>query len=413
MKPTALTPIATFLAIRFLAADPTPPHAINFNKLRQEQIEPINSLKSLELLSQALANSSDPTVQASILRGMKIGLEGQSDLPAPPNWTEALNQLTGSDKPEIQLLTRSLNQLFGDQDATAYALLHVGNPSSATDIRQSSLAALLVQNHPKLSTLLPQLLKHEIMRIDAIRAYSKFHDPNAPEFLLENYAKFKHDTQQAVIQTLSTRKDYATALLSALKDKTVPKSHIPAYLARSLTDLLGKPFTAIFGDLKQLSEDKEALFAKYKRLLTPAHLAEANSSRGRAVFQTSCAACHLLYQEGGTIGPDLTGSNRADLDYILLNMIDPSADIPDAYKLVTLKTESGQILVGTVMAEDGQRLTLNSVGQTHTVLKTDLISRKTSTTSMMPEGLLPSLPNQQVLDLVKYLQTQKQVPLSK
>ncbi|MGY8660322.1 MAG: hypothetical protein ACKVKH_16995, partial [Verrucomicrobiales bacterium] len=113
MKPTALTLIAIFLAISFLAADPTPPHAINFNKLRQEQIQPINSLKSLELLSQALANSSDPTVQASILRGMKVGLEGKSDLPAPLNWTEALNQRTGSDKPEIQLLTRSLNQLFG------------------------------------------------------------------------------------------------------------------------------------------------------------------------------------------------------------------------------------------------------------------------------------------------------------
>ena len=113
------------------------------------------------------------------------------------------------------------------------------------------------------------------------------------------------------------------------------------------------------------------------------------------------------------LGPDLTGSNRADLSYILLNMIEPSADIPAAYQLVTLHTKNGQVLGGTVAQEDDQRVVLNMVGQTATVLKSDIRKREISPLSMMPEGLLPTLKDAQVLDLVKYLQTTEQVDLPK
>ena len=71
------------------------------------------------------------------------------------------------------------------------------------------------------------------------------------------------------------------------------------------------------------------------------------------------------------------------------------------------------MLVGTLAAEDGQRLVLNTVGQKLTVLKSDIDTRSLSPLSMMPEGLLPALPDSQVRDLVKYLQTTQQVDLPK
>ena len=94
-------------------------------------------------------------------------------------------------------------------------------------------------------------------------------------------------------------------------------------------------------------------------------------------------------------------------------MIEPSADIPEAYQLVTLHTKNGQVLGGTVAQEDDQRVVLNLVGQTTTVLKADIAKREVSPMSMMPEGLLPTLQDAQVIDLVKYLQTTKQVDLPK
>ena len=120
-----------------------------------------------------------------------------------------------------------------------------------------------------------------------------------------------------------------------------------------------------------------------------------------------------MYDEGGIIGPELTGSNRGDLNYLLLNILDPSGDIPDAYKMVIITTKDGQVLTGTVTAEDDQKVTVSMVGQETTVAKGDIAGRETSPVSMMPEGLLQSLKDQEILDLIKYFQSKQQVDLPK
>ena len=73
--------------------------------------------------------------------------------------------------------------------------------------------------------------------------------------------------------------------------------------------------------------------------------------------------------ERGKIGPELTGSNRADPDYILLNMLDPSYDVPEGYRLVTVTAKDGRVYAGNVKEEDGTRLVLNMVGQTSVIAK--------------------------------------------
>ena len=127
------------------------------------------------------------------------------------------------------------------------------------------------------------------------------------------------------------------------------------------------------------------------------------------MYKGVCAACHVLYDDGVKIGPELTGSNRADLDYILLNMIDPSGDIPDAYKMVTITTKNGQVLAGTVTEEDANKVVLSMIGQKSTIAKRDIEKRDVSEFSMMPEGQMQTLTDEQVLDLFKYLQTKQQV----
>ena len=163
-----------------------------------------------------------------------------------------------------------------------------------------------------------------------------------------------------------------------------------------------------------MNEDKEALITEYMRIAKAnGQQAGVSASHGRAVSQKACMACHKMYGEGGIVGPDLTGSNRADLNYLLLNIIDPSGDIPDAYKMVTVTTKNGQILAGSVTEEDDQRLVLSMVGQKTMVAKSDIKSRETSDVSMMPEGLLKTLTPDEVLNLFKYMQTKEQVALPK
>ncbi|MEM9018652.1 MAG: c-type cytochrome, partial [Verrucomicrobiota bacterium] len=257
------------------------------------------------------------------------------------------------------------------------------------------------------------LLDDPSLRVSAIRAYGGIEDPNAPKLIFARYSDWDDAPKRAAIETLAMRKNYAESLLVALKTEQIPKEDIPAHVARPLASLLGEPFTEVFGDLDELSQDKAELMERYTTLLTDTNLEKADASAGRLVFAAACSACHQLYGEGGALGPDLTGSNRADLSYILLNMIEPSADIPEAYQLVTLHTKNGQVLGGTIAQEDDQRVVLKMVGQTFTVLKSDIVKREVSPLSMMPEGLLPTLQDTQVLDLVKYLKTTKQVELPK
>ena len=394
-----------------LAGDPTPPHAIDFDKLRRQRIQVIDSQRGLELLVTALNAKRDSTQQIAILRGLKKGLEGKKEVTAPAIWNQVSPKLSNSTIKEIRDLTNSLNQVFGDRNSATIALSHLTQDDADPQLRLSSLRALIAINHPELLDHLTKLIEVDFLQLEVIRAYSKIHDPRSPEFLIKRYPSFSPQSQKAVIETLSIRKDYASSLLAALENEDLSKEDIPTHVARSLTMLLGEPFTKVYGEVKKTSSNKQILLERLRNLVTTHNLTSADPSRGREIYQLKCASCHVLYEEGGNIGPELTGSNRHNTEYLLLNIIDPNADIPEAYRYVEVTTNTGQHLSGTIIAEDDQRLTLNAVGQSYTVLKKSITSRKASTFSMMPEGLLTGHSDQEILDLFKYLQTHKQVPL--
>ena len=387
--------------------------AADFQKRREQNVRRIDSRVSLDLLARTLATSDDAGVQIALLSGVISGLEGRRNLAAPEGWKNTVANLSQDKNPEVGSLTSRLNQIFGDRAATekAYAILR--DSAAPIDQRRSALGSLVTQKHAQLKLQLEKLLDDRALRIDAIRAYGAIEDPRAPALILKRYPDLDFQGKRAAVETLASRKSYANALLAALKNESVAHGDVPAYIARSLSGLLGDDFTAVYGDIAELSKDKAELISKYKAVLSADKLTKADAARGRTVFQAACSACHTLYGEGGKIGPDLTGSNRADLNYILLNMIDPSADIPDAYKLVTIQNKDGQFLAGTLAEEDDQRVVLNTIGQKLTVLKSDIKSREIAPVSMMPEGLLPTLSDAQVLDLTKYLQTTAQVALPK
>lgn len=384
-----------------------------FQEMRERQVVPLDSTNTLDLLTETLSQTDEEEVQRNLLRGIVLGLKGRASVQKPKGWTAASRKLKASSKGDIRGLAQQLDQIFGDKDAAERALTSLGDRNLPPKERLTNLNTLITQGDKRVKEKLPGLLDETEMRLAAIRAFGAIHDPRAPKLLFSRYPNWDSSTRRAVIETLATRKDYASALLVELKEERLPKEHIPAHVARPLASLLGDSFTSVFGDLDEMSEDKAQLLERYRNLLTEERLAKADPSKGRLVYAAACAACHQLYGEGGELGPDLTGSNRADLDYILLNMIEPSADIPEAYQLVTLHTKNGQVIGGTVGQEDDQRIVLKMVGQTTTVLKSNIEKREVSPMSMMPEGLLPTLKDEQVLDLVKYLRTTQQVDLPK
>jgi putative heme-binding domain-containing protein len=150
--------------------------------------------------------------------------------------------------------------------------------------------------------------------------------------------------------------------------------------------------------------------ARFKAMATPEQMKEADPSRGRAVYARTCAQCHMLYGEGGKVGPDLTGSNRADIDYFLQNVVDPSAVIAKDFQMTMIRTKDKRVITG-IAAEGDHAVKMTSETGTVVVPKNEIDRMKLSDLSMMPEGLLNGLSEREALDLVAYLRTTQQAPL--
>ena len=366
----------------------------------------------LDLIVSALQKVDNPKVQASFLRGMLSGLVGQRNVTAPKGWAILKAKLEKQNNAEVKKLVAQLSQIFGDESASQAALATLRDNTAKLEDRRSALKSLVAQRHAGVPVVLESLLSQSF-QLDVIRAYASYDYPKAPVVLLKKYPKFDPNARRAVIETLSSRKPYARALLKAIEQGQVKKTEVPAYVARSLKAMLGEGFEKVYGKVKEVSADKGKLMAQYKsKILSPA-MNNADASRGRAVYQRTCAACHVMYGEGGKIGPELTGSNRADTDYILLNILDPNYDVPEGYRMVTITGKDGRVYAGNVTEEDNAKVVLTMVGQTSVISKADIKTRLVSKISLMPEGLLLTLKDKEFLDLIKYLRTEKQVELPK
>lgn len=366
----------------------------------------------LALIVKTLAEVDNPAVQINILKGVLAGLKGVNTLSAPENWSTVSNKLLSSSNSVVRSLVTQLSQKFGDRQAIETALKNLQSSLVGVNLRRQALLSLVSQNNKELLPILKGLLSGPL-KLDAIRAYGTFNDDEISSILLKKYPTFDPSARRTVIETLSTRKLYALALMRALKKGIVKKDEVPAYVARNLQNMLGKRFTDVYGEVNKVSKDKAKLISQYKARLAAPDFAKASASHGRAVFERTCAACHKMFEDGGDIGPDITGSNRVDRDYILLNIIDPNFDVPEAYRLVTITKKDGQSLSGTILEEDKQKIVLKMVGVKMVISKGDIAKRQVSKVSMMPEGLLNTMTESDFLNLIKYLQTEKQVELPK
>ena len=370
--------------------------------------------ESLSLLVKTLENTKDPNIRVALMRGMLSGLAGRRNVSPPEGWEKMSRELAESEVDETRELSMQLSQIFGDGDAIQRALMLVKDDTAEPRLRRVALQSLLTQQNDQISALLESLLDDPEIRLDAIRGYASIENTAAPRILLAHYKEWDSPLRRAVVETLATRKRYAESLMKAIEVGDVERSAITAHVARSLNLLLGESFVRVFGEVRDLSADRTKLLAKYKSICTPEAIANGDAARGRAIFEKTCASCHLLYGSGGKIGPDLTGSNRANLDYILLNSVDPSYDVPDGYKMVLIQTVDGRLLNGVIAEEDASRVVLKTVEQPEVVIaKDDIEARKISTKSMMPDGQLDQMKPQEVIDLIKYLRTTEQVELQK
>ena len=118
-----------------------------------------------------------------------------------------------------------------------------------------------------------------------------------------------------------------------------------------------------------------------------------------------------LHGQGAEIGPDLTGAGRHNIDYLLGNIIAPADVVPVDYRLSVVALTDGRVLNGIKVAETDKTITLQMANAKQTIEKSEIEAIKPSTQSLMPDGLLKTLSDDDIKNLIAYLQHPTQVPL--
>jgi putative heme-binding domain-containing protein len=138
-----------------------------------------------------------------------------------------------------------------------------------------------------------------------------------------------------------------------------------------------------------------------------------NIERGKKAFiKAKCVLCHRFNEMGRDYGPDLTtiGSRFSRKD-LIESVIYPSKTLSDLYPADEIVTRDGNKLIGPVVAENDQQVTVAVMGLTRqSIPKKDIQSRAPAKVSTMPDGLLDDLTTAEAADLFALLQSAKEKP---
>jgi putative heme-binding domain-containing protein len=339
-----------------------------------------------------------------LLEGMRDALDGRYDVVAPAAWPAVYGRLERGAVP-LPSLASDVNKKFSDANVTTTNVQILSNPNAPLDERRQALQTLTLQRRPQLTPVLPALFDEPQLRLDAIRSVASLDDESLGTLLISRYPTFSMVEKTEAVQTLASRARYARMLTDALSAGSISRQDVPPHVARQLRRVAGTRFADVWGPIADDAAEDRA-YARYKGLINDAAMKNASAQNGHAVFMRTCGPCHAMYGEGGSVGPDLTGSNRANLEYLLANVVNPNADVPEAYRMVLITTRDGRTYSGNVITETDRQLTLRVVGRDNAIIsKSDIQSREATSISMMPTGLFDSLTDREVLDLVAFLRT--------
>lgn len=380
----------------------------------------------LDQLCQAAA-TAPLNMATRMISEITIALQSRPDTPMPASWPKVSARFlspdsqSGSAQTTDAVTTLALG--FGDANAALPLRGLLMDTNQTLERRERALDGLMQVQDPQLLPILQSLLIDPAMRHQAIQKLAAFDESSTPQLLLQKLGSFNAVEQNAVAATLASRASFAQQLLNAILDGTAPAALLDSaslrlQLAQLNDSTINDLLTAAWGRSTALSHEAEQEIARYTEMLSADFLAQADLSNGRVLYRRTCWACHDLFGDGMAIGPGLTGSNRANLDYILTNILDPSAEVGREYLMTSVSLNGGRVVSGMVVDENSSTITLQSGTTRETIRKSQILSDAAgqlsitrSSVSLMPPGQLQGLSDSEVRDLIAYLASSEQAPL--
>jgi putative heme-binding domain-containing protein len=340
---------------------------------------------------------------SGLQRGFEIGTAQRSSLDLPQELVEAVLANGGG--------SLSLRLRLADESAHREAVEQLQKSDVTLTDKVKLLQTLSVIRDPFFKRPLEELVlsdQPEALRLEALFALESLATESDIADLLPKLSTLPQSIQQGVMRVLARRESTALKLLSAMEDKQIKANtltnEIRDLLASHSSPELKEKLGRLLPEPKLL--DDEATRVELARWSEFLNGSGGNPYQGKVLFAEHCGKCHKLFNEGGDIGPELTRYNRDDRATMLLSILRPSQEIREGFRTFQALTTDGRVVTGFVVDDNEEIVTLREAsGQSITLNKEELEAYKATAKSIMPDGLLDKMTEEQVRDLFAYLQS--------
>ena len=140
---------------------------------------------------------------------------------------------------------------------------------------------------------------------------------------------------------------------------------------------------------------------------------KASAEAGRRIFFhpkiALCATCHRHSGRGNVVGPDLSLiARQGDRAAILRSILEPGREIAPQFFPTLLTLKDGTDFTGLLLRSSSTEVFRDLTGKERTFQKADIVQRTELETSVMPPGLVLSLTDAELRDLLEFLVTGEQ-----
>jgi putative membrane-bound dehydrogenase-like protein len=236
----------------------------------------------------------------------------------------------------------------------------------------------------------------------AVKALATTADSAVPTTLIEAWPSFSPETRVATLDALLSREPWTFVLLEhAQRDGT------PTFDATRRNQLLKHSSARVREAAGKLFNTANASSrANVIEQFQPALKLTGDAARGEAAFTKLCIVCHKRGGAGNEVGPDLISVAGHPPEKLLVNILDPSADVQPGFHAYNCRLADGNELYGLIAAETGNSITFKLAdATTRVVLRTDIAELKGANLSLMPEGLEAGLSHQDMADVIQFLRS--------
>jgi putative membrane-bound dehydrogenase-like protein len=345
------------------------------------------------------------------LAGLAAGLRGRPRVDPPTGWgmfRAALDGLPDDDDRALRLdAAARLDALFGDARGTGRLVAVARDPALPAARRAAAIEALVDVRAGESAAVARESLGDPALALASIRGLLVAGADEDAATLLAALPGLDGQARDAALSALASRAGWGTKLLDAIDRGDLPRDDLTALVARQLAGLgdatLRARVAALAGPRGPGGPDGRAGIETWRERLAAERLAQADPAAGREVWNRHCAGCHRLHGDGGTLGPDLTGAGRHDLDYLLANVVTPSASVSPDYRMKQLVLADGRVLSGIVARRTPDTVVLRTPTGEESIPIADVEETVDGGVSLMPEGILDRVGERAAADLVRFL----------